>query len=92
MWRGIMEQVIIDDYASLELLQSVCEAGDIVAECERRVAEEGVTSATNTGLLREHPAVKTAIQYKAFISRSLARLGLLTEALKAVGRPAGMLC
>jgi hypothetical protein len=36
---------------------------------------------------REHPLLKAELSNRAFVSRTLARLGLDVEAVRTVGRP-----
>jgi len=37
--------------------------------------------------MREHPLFKMELQNRAFVCRSLARLGLNLEVVKPIGRP-----
>ena len=39
------------------------------------------------GAPKEHPAVKSELQLRAFICRTLSRLGVTDEPTKPVGRP-----
>jgi hypothetical protein len=41
--------------------------------------------------MREHPAMKHELANRAFVVRTLARLGLDVEAVKPIGRPPKLL-
>ncbi len=70
----------------LEMLGQACAALDRAEECRAIVDQEGILL-TMKGGVRENPAAKLELANRAFVVRTLSRLGLDVEAIKAVGRP-----
>ena len=76
------------DAGGVELLLQACEALDRVQSCRQRISEDGEATRVN-GAIREHPLMKIELGNRAFVVRTLARLGLDVEAVKSRGRPPG---
>jgi hypothetical protein len=70
----------------VELLAQACEASDRVAALSERIGRDGEVIHTRTGP-RAHPALRDELAGRAFIVRTLERLGLTVEAIKPTGRP-----
>lgn len=87
LWHAVHAEYRIDDRGGIEILAQICAATDraeALAEC---VARDGPTIRTKTGM-RVHPCVREELACRAFICRSLERLGLNIESVKSPGRPA----
>jgi type II secretory pathway component PulM len=84
-----MSEYHIDDIGGLEILAQACAALDRAEQCAAEVDHDGCTIQTKSGL-REHPALKGELANRAFICRSLQRLGINMEQLRpTTGRPPG---
>ena len=70
--------------ASLELLCQACQTLDLAETLAARIAAEGATIKSSYGL-KSHPAVKDLLGARALVCRTLARLGVLEEPVRAVG-------
>lgn len=88
LWNAVNAEYRIEDSAGSEMLLQACEALDRVAECAAEIKRSGVMLRTKTGT-KENPLLKVELAGRAFVTRTLARLGLDAEPLKAIGRPAG---
>lgn len=87
-WRTIMSEYRIEDSGGRAVLLQVCSATDNLAECDAAIARDGAMIRTKNGP-KEHPLCKQRLALRAFICRSVQRLGLNLEAVKPVGRPPG---
>jgi hypothetical protein len=87
MWRSILAEYAIDEVAGLEMLCHACAALDTAEACAAQVAADGPVIRTKGGGIREHPALRPELASRSFIVRTLARLGLDAEPIKAIGRP-----
>jgi hypothetical protein len=81
-----MTEYDIQDRGGRELLQQVCEASDRLAALAERISADGEVIHTRTGP-KSHPALRDELNGRAFICRTLERLGLNLEAVKPLGRP-----
>ena len=88
LWRQIHAEYRVDDYAGIELLMQACTALDRAEALAACITEDGETLKTRTGL-RVHPGVREELAARAFICRTLERLGITSEAIKLPGRPSG---
>jgi hypothetical protein len=86
LWKSITAEYNIEDSAGIELLCQACEALDRAANLREAIDRDGEIIRTKTGP-RDHPGLKHELVHRAFIVRTLARLGLDAEPLKAIGRP-----
>ncbi len=87
LWDRITSDYDIQDSGGLEMLGQACAALDRAEECRAIVDEEGILISGKGGVVRENPAAKLELANRAFVVRTLSRLGLDVEAIKAVGRP-----
>jgi hypothetical protein len=85
-WRQIMSEYKIQDSGGRAVLLQICAAIDDLAECDERIAADGPIILVKD-VPREHPLVKRQLALRAFIVRSMQRLGLNLETAKPVGRP-----
>jgi hypothetical protein len=86
LWRAVNAEYDVSDAGGVELLMQACEASDRLAQIKTQVARDGLTIKTKSGL-REHPLLKAELGLRSFITRTLVRLGINTEAVQSVGRP-----
>jgi hypothetical protein len=91
LWRRVTAAYRIDDEGGIELLVQSCEAEDRLKEIAVQIKDDGLTIRSKTGL-REHPLLKVELGLRAFIVRTLARLGIVFETVKTPGRPGGFAC
>ena len=87
LWHAITADYHIEDVGGIELLAQACAAADRAEALAAIIAEDGETIKGKNGL-RAHPCLKDELAARSFVVRTLARLGITTENLKPVGRPA----
>jgi hypothetical protein len=88
LWRRVTSEYDLSDAGGYEMLKQACEASDDLARYSEILERDGPMIQTRAGP-REHPMVKHQMIARAFIVRTLSRLGLNYEPLKAPGRPSG---
>jgi hypothetical protein len=87
LWRSILAEYQIDDVAGRELLCLAAQGLDRAEALAAEVAADGMTVRGRTGV-RAHPAIKEELAARAFVVRTLGRLGLNFEPLRAApGHP-----
>jgi hypothetical protein len=87
-WQLITNQYQIDDAGGRMMLHEICAARDRLVELQQAIDRDGAIVKSRSGV-REHPAIKLELQLRAFICRTLVRLGLSVEAINpSAGRPA----
>jgi hypothetical protein len=86
LWASIMAESDITDTGGLALLTQVCAATDRISEYSEIIARDGPMIATKHGP-KEHPLLKLELASRAFIVRTLQRLGLNLEPIKPIDRP-----
>lgn len=87
LWRSVTGEYLIDDCGGIELLTGACQSLDRAESCRAQIDRDGEMLKTKTGL-KEHPLLKAELACRAFIARSIQRLGLEFEAVRASpGRP-----
>jgi hypothetical protein len=89
LWTKIQGAYRCDDPPGAAMLEEICGAADRIAECREAIAADGMTIRTKNGV-REHPLLRTEQNARAFLVRSLHRLGFDVEPPRdGVGRPPG---
>jgi hypothetical protein len=86
LWQAIMTEYDIRDSGGREILLQACGAADRVQQFAAIIARDGPVIRTKHGP-KDHPLLKHELAARAFIVRSLHRLGLDVEPVKAIGRP-----
>jgi hypothetical protein len=86
LWAAVQHEYAVTDRGGVELLAQACAALDRAEALAARIAEDGEVIYGKTGP-KAHPAIKDEIGCRAFVCRTLQRLGLNVEAIKPVGRP-----
>jgi hypothetical protein len=86
LWVRVMDTYAIEDVGGIELLAQACSALDRAEQLARAIAQDGVVISAENGR-RSHPACKDELACRAFIVRTLEKLGVTVEPIKPVGRP-----
>jgi Phage terminase, small subunit len=89
LWGRVLAEYDVSDAAGVEMLTQACQAVDLAEALSDRIAEDGEIVRTPTGI-KAHPAIKDSLAARGFAVRTLQRLGLNFEPLRAgPGRPPG---
>jgi hypothetical protein len=86
LWFGVMAEYGIGDVGGVELLMQACLAADRADELAAIIDQDGARIVTKSGV-RDHPCLKHELAARAFIVRTLQRLGITDEVIKPVGHP-----
>jgi hypothetical protein len=91
LWNRIQHEYRVDDAGGVEILAQACAGLDRAEELKACIDADGAVVRVR-GIPRAHPACKDEIAARAFVVRTLQRLGLSFEAIKSPGgqpRPYG---
>ena len=88
LWSRVHGEYNISDAGGTELLAQACAAVDRAEALAACVEHDGVMIYAKHGP-KAHPALKEELAARAFICRTLQRLGINVEAIKPPGRPGG---
>jgi hypothetical protein len=89
LWRSVTGEYRIEDAAGIEFLTQACQAADRVEALAEQITADGEIIRTRGGA-RAHPGLKDEVALRAFVVRTLERLGLNFEAVRSgPGRPGG---
>ena len=86
LWFRVQSEFRIVDVGGQELLLQACLAADRVAELAAIIDADGARVMTKAGP-KDHPCLKHELAARAFICRTLQRLGITDEVIKPVGHP-----
>jgi hypothetical protein len=86
-WRRVQAEYGIHDIGGLQLLDQICGAIDRIESLGAAIAADGPTLRSRGGVVRAHPALQSELQNRAFVARSLERLGISVEPVKPQGHP-----
>ena len=87
LWDRVMNDYEISDSGGLEMLMQACTALDRAEALRVEIDRDGEVIRTR-GMVKDHPALKHELASRAFVVRTLSRLGLNFEAIRpSVGRP-----
>ena len=86
LWLGTLKEYDIADIGGREMLAQACAALDRAEELREQIDRDGAVIRTKTGM-RDHPALKHELASRAFVVRTLHRLGLDVEPVGRIGRP-----
>src|SRR5262245_54113429 len=87
LWNSVMREYAITDRGGIELLAQACAAVDRVETLRAAIDRAGEVVVVR-GIPKAHPALRDELAGRAFIVRTLERLGLNVEAIKSgPGRP-----
>jgi hypothetical protein len=88
LWDRILAEYHIDDVGGRELLTLACQQLDRAEALKTQIDAEGEVIQTRNGP-KDHPALRHELAARAFIAKTLLRLGLNVEPLhQRPGRPA----
>jgi len=86
LWNRVQNDYRIEDVGGMELLMQACLAQDRAEELAAIIDADGARIMTKSGA-KDHPCLKHELAARAFICRTLQRLGITDEVIKPVGRP-----
>ena len=90
LWDQVMSEYDIRDSGGIEMLMQACEAQDRIAKVRQEIDDDGEVIRAR-GQIKEHPALKIELSLRAFVVRTLTRLGLNFEPVRpTAGRPGGV--
>jgi len=90
LWNRIMAEYDIADAGGRELLALACQQLDRAEALKAQIDAEGEVIQTRNGP-KDHPALRHELAARAFIAKTLHRLGLNVEPLRPnPGRPGGL--
>jgi hypothetical protein len=88
LWRRVHDEYDISDVAGLEMLVQCCAALDRAEALRAEIEADGEVLRAR-GQIKDHPALKHELAARAFVVRTLSRVGLNFEPVRSVGRPPG---
>jgi hypothetical protein len=89
LWDRVQAEYAVSDAGGVEMLAQACAGADLAAQLNEEIQRDGPTVRGRNGV-RTHPAVKDVIAARAFVVRTLIKLGIAYEPTKpGVGRPPG---
>ena len=86
LWQTVLGAYAIDDVGGIELLCLACQALDRAESCREAIDRDG-EAIHYRGTLRANPLLRDELANRAFVVRTLDRLGINTEAIKPAGKP-----
>ena len=86
LWDSVQREYRIVDRGGIELLAQACSALDLVESIGEAVARDGAVVHGRTGP-KAHPLIRDQLAARAFLVRTLERLGITTENKPGPGRP-----
>jgi hypothetical protein len=87
LWNRITNDYDISDAGGVELLMQACEAAERAESLRRKIDETGELVHSRTGI-RSNPLLRDELGARAFICRTLVKLGLNVEPIRGTaGRP-----
>jgi hypothetical protein len=85
----VLKEYDVSDVAGRAMLTQCCETADRISALAEEIERDGAVIRTREGL-KDHPCLKPELAARAFLVRTLCRLGLNFEPLHASpGRPPG---
>ena len=88
LWDRVQREYQITDTGGVEILAQICAAEDRVETLHEQIDADGAIIRTRNGF-KANPLLRDETALRAFIVRTIERLGLNVEAVKAPGRPPG---
>jgi phage terminase small subunit len=89
LWRRVLGEYDVSDAAGVEMLTQACQACDRAEALAGHLREDGEIVRTPQGI-KAHPAIREELSCRGFVVRTLQKLGLNFEPLRASpGRPPG---
>jgi hypothetical protein len=88
LWESIHREYAIHDAGGVEMLASACASLDRAEQLRECIDAEGPLIRIKGGL-RDNPLLKHELAARAFVVRTIQKLGLNFEPLLTPGRPPG---
>jgi hypothetical protein len=88
LWDRVQREYSIRDVGGLEILAQICAAQDRLEGLGEQITADGALLRTRSGF-KANPLLRDETALRAFIVRTIERLGLNVEAVKPPGRPPG---
>jgi hypothetical protein len=90
LWNRVLREYDVSDVAGRELLTLACQSLDRAEALREAIDRDGEMLMLRTGGMREHPGIKPELANRAFVVKTLSKLGLDLEPLRtgSPGRPA----
>jgi hypothetical protein len=88
LWQSVQREYAVTDVGGIELLMLACGGTDRLEAIAARINEDGKLIRTRNGA-RAHPLIREETSLRAFICRTLEKLGITQEKIKTPGRPPG---
>src|SRR5262249_2685976 len=85
LWETVQVEYRIEDRGGIEILAQCCASLDRAEDLAAAIARDGSVVYSRAGAPKTHPAVKDELACRAFVTRSLERLGLNVESIKQPG-------
>jgi hypothetical protein len=85
LWKSVVEQYDISDPAGVCMLTEACRALDRAEACRAIIDRDGELILVKGGPPREHPLLKAELASRSFCIKTLQRMGLSYEPLRAAG-------
>ncbi len=90
LWDRIQSEYDVSDSAGIEMLAQACAAADLAERLHEEIERDGAVIRVR-GAVRSHPAIRDVIGARSFVVRTLIKLGLDFEPVRAsAGRPGGL--
>jgi hypothetical protein len=89
LWNRVQREYSVIDVGGVELLAQACQALDRAESLAEAIAVDGPVIRNRAGIPRSHPSIKDELQLRAFIVKTIEKLGINFEAVKPPGRPSG---
>ena len=89
LWDAVQGEYCIEDSGGIAVLMQACAALDLAETLAEQIAKDGITVPSSSGGPRVHPCVKDMLGARALVVRTLARLGILYDEIRPVGRGPG---
>jgi hypothetical protein len=86
LWDRVQKEYDVSDVAGVEMLTILGEASDRISTLRAQIDADGEVIRYR-GTIRAHPALRDELANRAFVIRTLQKLGLNYEPVKAHGRP-----
>lgn len=86
LWDSIQRDYCIGDAGGVELLALACQELDRAEALAAQIDRDGLTLRTKSGW-RANPLLREELSARAFVARTLQRLGLNLEVIGKPGRP-----
>ena len=88
LWARVLEEYDVSDASGVEMLTQACQTLDRAEALATCIQADGEIVRTPQGI-KAHPAIREELSCRGFVVRTLQKLGLNFEPLRAPGRPSG---